>query len=338
MNCPICRKVELEGQQIICSKCKEDSPYNLLSGYSPVKKISDELKKVGLYKKKIRQLTVGLIATGILLVIAILFSIVGIVSSEELGGNENVVEEAGFHTPDPVLPEVNEPIVDSSLSKELAKLKEENSQLKRDIEELGQKYSLEKKEWEQEKMALSTVFNSYFGQGFSSIVMQEIRESKGLAYSVSAGYLPSSKKTDYDRTYVYIGTQANKVPEAVEAMLNLLNDMPESEQQFITAKESALKQIASQRITKSSIFWNYESLQKRGLDYDNREEIYNEIKKMTMADVSAFFENNIKGQDYSVSVIGNKNDMNMKALEKLGEVHVMDVDYLFNYQTTEVKQ
>jgi len=157
MNCPICRKVELEGQQIICSKCKEDSPYNLLSGYSPVKKISDELKKVGLYKKKIRQLTVGLIATGILLVIAILFSIVGIVSSEELGGNENVVEEAGFHTPDPVLPEVNEPIVDSSLSKELAKLKEENSQLKRDIEELGQKYSLEKKEWEQEKMALSTV-------------------------------------------------------------------------------------------------------------------------------------------------------------------------------------
>ena len=74
------------------------------------------------------------------------------------------------------------------------------------------------------------------------------------------------------------------------------------------------------------------------MDYDNREEIYNEIKKMTMADVSAFFENNIKGQDYSVSVIGNKNDMNMKALEKLGEVHVMDVDYLFNYQTTEVKQ
>ena len=193
-------------------------------------------------------------------------------------------------------------------------------------------------QFDAKKMALSTVFNSYFGQGFSSIVMQEIRESKGLAYSVSAGYLPSSKKTDYDRTYVYIGTQANKVPEAVEAMLNLLNDMPESEQQFITAKESALKQIASQRITKSSIFWNYESLQKRGLDYDNREEIYNEIKKMTMADVSAFFENNIKGQDYSVSVIGNKNDMNMKALEKLGEVHVMDVDYLFNYQTTEVKQ
>ncbi len=193
-------------------------------------------------------------------------------------------------------------------------------------------------QFDAKKMALSTVFNSYFGQGFSSVVVQEIRESKGLAYSASAGYLPSSKKESYDRTYAYIGTQANKVPEAVDAMLNLLNNMPEAEQQFITAKESALKQIASQRITKSNIFWNYESLQKRGLDYDNREEMYNEIQKMTMADVNEFFATNIKGQDYSVSVIGNEDDMDMEALKKLGEVHVMDIDYLFNYTTDEVKQ
>ena len=193
-------------------------------------------------------------------------------------------------------------------------------------------------QFDAKKMALSIVFNSYFGQGFSSVVLQEIRESKGLAYAASAGYLPSSKKEDYDRTYAYIGTQANKVPEAVEAMLNLLNNMPEAEQQFITAKESALKQIASQRITKSNIFWNYESLQKRGIDHDNREEMYKEIQNMTMADVSEFFANNIKGQDYSVSVIGNKKDMDMKALKKLGKVHEMDIDYLFNYKETEVKQ
>ncbi|MFK5878835.1 MAG: insulinase family protein [Flavobacteriaceae bacterium] len=193
-------------------------------------------------------------------------------------------------------------------------------------------------QFDAEKMALSTVFNSYFGSGFSSIVLQEIRESKGLAYSAFAGYQSASDKNKDDITYAYIGTQANKVPEAVDAMLNLLNDMPEAEQQFITAKESALKQIASQRITKSNIFWNYESLQKRGIDYDNREDMYNEIKKMTMADVSEFFANNIKGQDYSVSVIGNKDDMDMKALEKLGEVHVMDIDFLFNYKETEVKQ
>ncbi|WKK64662.1 M16 family metallopeptidase [Lutimonas zeaxanthinifaciens] len=188
------------------------------------------------------------------------------------------------------------------------------------------------------KMALATVFNSYFGQGFSSVVLQEIRESKGLAYAAAAGYLPSSKKENYDRTFAYIGTQANKVPEAVEAMLNLLNNMPEAEQQFITAKQSALKQIASQRITKSNIFWNYEGLKKRGLDYDIREKMYKEIEEMTMADLSNFFTSNIKGQNYSVSVIGNKKDLDMQALKKLGKVHEMDIDYLFNYKETEVKQ
>ncbi|MCA0931947.1 insulinase family protein [Lutimonas saemankumensis] len=193
-------------------------------------------------------------------------------------------------------------------------------------------------QFDAKKMALATVFNSYFGQGFSSVVLQEIRESKGLAYAAAAGYLPSSKKENYDRTFAYIGTQANKVPEAVEAMLNLLNNMPEAEQQFITAKESALKQIASQRITKSNIFWSYENLKKRGLDYDNREEMYKEIQEMTMADLSNFFASNIKGQDYSVSVIGNKKDLDMQALKKLGKVHEMDIDYLFNYQETEVKQ
>jgi len=193
-------------------------------------------------------------------------------------------------------------------------------------------------QFDAKKMALATVFNSYFGQGFSSVVLQEIRESKGLAYAASAGYLPSAKKEDYDRTYAYIGTQANKVPEAVDAMLVLLNNMPESEQQFVTAKQSALKQIASQRITKSNIFWNYERLQKRGIDYDNREEMYSEIQNMTMNDLNDFFTGNIKGQNYSVSVIGNKKDLDMKALKKLGKVHEMDIDYLFNYTETDVKQ
>jgi len=46
----------------------------------------------------------------------------------------------------------------------------------------------------------------------------------------------------------------------------------------------------------------------------------------------------VKGQNYSVSVIGNKNDLDLKSLSKLGKVNEMDIDYLFNYKETEVKQ
>lgn len=193
-------------------------------------------------------------------------------------------------------------------------------------------------QFDPKKMAVSSVFNSYFGGGLSSIVFQEIRESKSLAYSAYAGYGNASKKENDDIVYAYIGTQANKLPQAVDAMLELLNDMPEAEEQFNNAKDAALKQIAAQRITKSNIFWNYESLLKRGIDYDYREEMYNEIQNMTMDDISSFFNENVKGQNYSVSVIGNKKDLDLQALSKLGKVREMDIDYLFNYKETEVKQ
>jgi len=188
------------------------------------------------------------------------------------------------------------------------------------------------------KMASARVFNTYFGSGLSSIVFQEIREAKSLAYSAAAVYSTASKKGDDDLMYAYIGTQANKLPEAVSAMVDLMNNMPSSEQQFQAAKNSVLKQIAAERITKSQIFWSYESLQRRGIDYDNRKEMYEAIENMTMADLQNFFADNVKGSSYSAVVVGNKNDVNFEALQKLGKVQEMEVDYLFNFQEPRVEQ
>ena len=183
-----------------------------------------------------------------------------------------------------------------------------------------------------ENMAASTLFNTYFGGGLSSIVFQEIRESKSLAYSAWSNYSTARKKDDSNYVMAYIGTQANKMPQAVDAMLDLMNNMPEAEDQFQNAKNSVLKELASQRITKSSIFWNYERLKKLGMDNDNREAMYKAIENMTMEDLRNFFNANVKGEKYNVMVIGNKKDIDLKALKKLGEVQEMEIDFLFNYE------
>jgi len=70
------------------------------------------------------------------------------------------------------------------------------------------------------------VFNAYFGSGLSSIVFQEIRESKSLAYSARAYYGTANDKNLSDYMQVSIGTQANKLPEAVDAINALLSEMP----------------------------------------------------------------------------------------------------------------
>ena len=108
------------------------------------------------------------------------------------------------------------------------------------------------------------------------------------------------------------------MPDAVDAMVELMNNMPEARDQFEAAKKSALKKIAAQRITKSSIFWNYESLKKRGLDYDIRKEMYSTIEEMNFEDLNEFFEESIKGGEYTALVIGKKSDLDLNALKKLG--------------------
>ncbi len=182
------------------------------------------------------------------------------------------------------------------------------------------------------KMAASSLFNTYFGSGLSSIVFQEIRESKSLAYSAFSQYSTSRDKEKSNYLYAYIGTQANKMPQAVDAMMDLMTNMPEAEEQFNQAKEATLKKIAADRITKSNIFWSYENLKKRGIDQDNRKEMYETIKNMTLEDLKTFFNENIKGENYNVLVIGNKKDVDLKALSKLGVIQEMDIDYLFNYE------
>jgi len=93
----------------------------------------------------------------------------------------------------------------------------------------------------------ATLFNEYFGGGMASVVFQELRESKALAYSVFAGYRNATRKDKNNFILSYIGTQSDKLPEAMSGMTELLNKMPESENVFKSAKESVLQNLRTER-------------------------------------------------------------------------------------------
>jgi zinc protease len=176
-----------------------------------------------------------------------------------------------------------------------------------------------------------SVFNSYFGSGLSSIVFQEIRESKSLAYSARANYGIANDKNLDDYMMVNIGTQANKLPQAVDALSALLNDMPKIDKQFNNAKDSGLKQIASSRIIKSNIFFNQLSLKKLGFDYDIRKDIYKDIQNLTLDSTNDFFNKEVKTKQYNTAIIGKKESLDFEALKKLGAIEEVSLEEIFNY-------
>jgi hypothetical protein len=55
-------------------------------------------------------------------------------------------------------------------------------------------------------------------------------------------------------------------------MQDLLNNIPKSEATFNNAKESVLKAMQTERITKDGVLFAYESAKKLGIDYDKRKD------------------------------------------------------------------
>lgn len=158
-----------------------------------------------------------------------------------------------------------------------------------------------------------------------------MRESKALAYSVYSVYQSPGDAEKAHYTMAYIGTQADKLKEAMEGMTDLLNNMPESEKSFELAKKAALEKIRTERITKASKLWNYETALKRKLDYDLRKDIYEAVPTMTMDDLKAFHQAYIKDGKYNIMVIGNKDKLDLAALRTYGEVRELQLDQIFGY-------
>ena len=175
------------------------------------------------------------------------------------------------------------------------------------------------------------MFNEYFGGSMNSIVFQEIRESKGLAYSAYAGYRQPSSLDHSNYIFSYIGTQIDKLPEAMKTMMAMINDMPESDKAFDASKQAILQKIRSERITKASVIFNYLASKKLGLDYDIRRDVYQKVPSMTFADMKAFQQKYLKDKNYSILVLGNKKDLDIPTLEKYGKVTFLKLEDVFGY-------
>ncbi|SHL81326.1 M16 family metallopeptidase [Hymenobacter psychrotolerans] len=177
----------------------------------------------------------------------------------------------------------------------------------------------------------TSLYNEYFGGSMGSIVFQELRESKALAYSASSRYANADKAGRSSYNLSYIGTQSDKLPEAMAGMNTLLNDMPVAEANLQIAKNAIRNSIATERITKSDILLSYERARRLGLDYDLRRDVYEQTPNMSFQDLQKFQQARVKGQNQTILVIGSKDRLNFKELAKYGQVQQLTLKEIFGY-------
>ncbi len=181
------------------------------------------------------------------------------------------------------------------------------------------------------KKVMADLYNDYFGAGLSSIMFQEIREAKALAYSTFASFVTPQYADRSHYMQAYVGTQVDKLQEAVKSVQAIVNEMPVSAAQIENARGSIMKKIESERITKSSIYWTYQNSKKQGLDHDVRSDVYAKMKVVTPEELVKFQQENVKGRNYTFLVLGDKTKVDMEYLKTIGEVEELSLKDVFGY-------
>ncbi|WP_316812526.1 M16 family metallopeptidase [Pedobacter heparinus] len=176
-----------------------------------------------------------------------------------------------------------------------------------------------------------TLFNSYFGGGMGSVVFQTIRESKALAYSTFAVFSSPDKKEKNYTLVAYVGSQADKMNDAVNAMNELLNDLPRTDKAFDASKYNALNSIATSRVTNEDIIGAYFSDKKLGFDHDSRIDEYSGLKPLHFDDVKTFHENNVANKAFNYCIVASEKNIKMDDLAKFGTVTKLTLEQIFGY-------
>jgi predicted Zn-dependent peptidase len=178
----------------------------------------------------------------------------------------------------------------------------------------------------------SRMYNAYFGGGMNTIVFQELREKRGLAYTARSFFGSPSNPNGSFMNNSYIATQNDKVIEAFTAFNELFDEMPVSEISFELAKESILSGIRNERITKMSVIWNYINAQKMGYMEDIRKTYFETIPNMTMDDVVLFNEHYIKSKPKTYVILGNEKVVDFKQVQKeFGPLTKLTREQIFGY-------
>ena len=189
----------------------------------------------------------------------------------------------------------------------------------------------EQRPWNPDEAAVKAVFNEYYGGGMNTIVFQEMREARGLAYNAYAAYVEPSYIDQPEYFFTHIITQNDKMMDAVSHFLEILNEMPESEQAFGIAKEALTKRLASQRTTKFGLINAWLNAQMIGVDYDINERIYNALPNITLQDIVKFEQEQMANKPYRYVILGDEKELDMKAIQELGPIRRVSTEEIFGY-------
>ena len=177
---------------------------------------------------------------------------------------------------------------------------------------------------------MASVFNKYFGSGMASIIFQEIREFRSLAYSAYGSYINRSDVTMAGYYFGYIGTQVDKTMEAIGTYLDLFNNLPIKENRMSSIKLGLSQSINSRKPNWRSKGSYVSNLRKRGYDDDPNKISYQVYNDAEFDDIVEFHKNYIKKDPIVITILTDRSKINIDKILDYGELIELKKENIFN--------
>ena len=186
--------------------------------------------------------------------------------------------------------------------------------------------------------ACLSIWGEYFGGGMSSVLFQEVREFRSMAYAAQGiPLMPELAHSNTPSGYLaFIATQGDKSMQAVSLLDSLINNMPMNVENLSVARQSLLNDINNSYPTFRGKPGSIALMERCGFTADENTAMVEQLPTLTQADIEAFYSRHIKGQPYQLMIVGNLKKLDMKALSKYGNIVKVKKDDI--YKTKEIKK
>lgn len=185
---------------------------------------------------------------------------------------------------------------------------------------------------------LLELWGEYFGGDMSSVLFQEVREFRSLAYaSQGIATTPHMLNSKNPSGYMaLVGTQGDKSMHAISLLDSLFNDMPINSENMRVAKQSLLNDVNNSYPSFRGKAILVPAQQRYGYTSDANTALVEMLPSMTQADIELFYRQHVKDKPYQLIIVGNVKNLDLKMLSKYGTIVKVKKDDI--YKTKEPKK
>jgi predicted Zn-dependent peptidase len=168
-------------------------------------------------------------------------------------------------------------------------------------------------------------FNTYLSDGFSGLLMQEIREFRSLAYTTSGSFNKPYFGNSPGIFYAYVGCQSDKTNDAVQVLDSLIRFMPSKPERIESIKLMLKNSSASSYPNFRSLSSAIDFGKQLGFKHSPKLDEYPLYGNLTFDDVYDFYKQNIQNQQHIITIYGNMNNIDKEKLKTMGNVVELSV-------------